>query len=67
LDLLNKSEHPIIKLDERTSLRNRESFIRLIAIHDTSTKEVINIEVLEDTIHLLDDGSCLILASLRTI
>jgi hypothetical protein len=64
---LNKSEHPIIKLDARTSLRNRESFIRLIAIHDTSTKEVINIEILEDTIHLLDDGSCLIRASFGTI
>jgi hypothetical protein len=67
LDLLNKSEHPIIKLDARTSLRNRESFIRLIAIHDPSTKEVINIEILEDTIHLLDDGSCLIRTSFGTI
>jgi hypothetical protein len=67
LDLLNKSEHPIIKLDARTSLRNRESFIRLMPIHDTNTKEVISIEVLEVTIHLLDDGSCLIRASLRTI
>ena len=39
----------------------------LIAIHDTSTKEVMTIEILEDTIHRLDDGSCLIRASLRTI
>jgi len=57
----------MIKLDARTSLKNRESFIRLIAIQDSKTKEVMTNEILEDAIQRLDEGSCLIRASFRTI
>ncbi len=53
----------MIKLDATISLRNKESLKRLMAIQDIRTSKVNVAEILEDAIHLFDDGSCLTRAS----
>ena len=56
-DLLNKTEHPMIKLETRASLRKSESFKRLSEIQATKTARVITTEVLEAMILFFDVGN----------
>ena len=57
LDLLNKTEHPIIKLDTSASFRNKESLKRLSEIQAANTAKVIAKDILDALILFLDVGS----------
>ena len=57
LDLLNKTEHPIIKLDTSASFRNKESWKRLSEIQAANTVKVIAKDILDTLILFLDVGS----------
>ena len=57
LDLLNKTEHPIIKLDTSASFRNNELWKRLSEIQTANTVKVIAKAILDALILFLDVGS----------
>ena len=57
LDLLNKTEHPIIKLDNSASFRNKELLKRLSKIQAANTVKVIAKDIRDALILFLDVGS----------